>query len=342
MKKEYVLFERLGGKRVRCTVCRRRCEIAEGGRGWCRTRINEGGTCYTLIYGKVSSICVNPIEKKPVYHFFPGSRWLSLGSLGCNFRCPGCQNWDIAHWTGKGLRDTNYIEPEKAVDLAESSGCLGISWTFNEPTIWLEYTIDSAVLAKECGLHTNYVTNGFISGEAFDLIAPWLDVWRVDVKGFSERSYEKTGHTRGLSFVLENTVRAKKRGMHVEVVTNITPGFNDDEGELRALAAWIRDALGPETPWHVTRFHPHHRLQDLHATSLSRLEEARQIGKEEGLWYVYLGNVPGHRWENTYCHRCGELLIRRFVFDIQEYRLQDGLCPSCGIAVPGVFGLVKG
>jgi pyruvate formate lyase activating enzyme len=337
VKKEAVLYEKLPEGRVRCKVCERRCEIAEGKRGWCRTRLNEGGVCYSTIYGQVSSLSVNPIEKKPVFHFYPGSRWLSLGSLGCNFRCPGCQNWEIAHWTGKGQRQTAYYSREAAIELAVTSGCLGISWTFNEPTLFLEYTIDCARLAKERGLFTNYVTNGYITGEAFTLLAPHLDVWRVDIKGFTDRTYRRTGHVKGFRTILENTARAKKLGLHVEVVTNIIPGVNDAEGELRGIAAWIGETLGPETPWHVTRFHPHHRLRDLPATPVGRLEEAREIGRGEGLWYVYLGNVPGHRWEHTYCHRCGERLIKRFVFEILESRLRNGRCPACETVIPGKF-----
>ncbi len=336
MKKESYLYSRLAGGTVRCGTCQRRCVIPETRRGWCRTRVNEGGRLYSEIYGEVSSCSVNPIEKKPVFHYLPGSRWLSLGSVGCNFRCPGCQNWDIAHWT-EGPRATEYVAPEDAVSSARRAGCVGISWTFNEPTLWFEYTLDSARLARAHGIRTNYVTNGFMTEEALDMIAPFLDVYRVDVKGFSEKTYERIGHIREFRGILETAGKAKARGMHVEVVTNVTPGFNDDEAELRAIASWIRDSLGPATPWHVTRFHPHHELGDLPATPVSLLERAQFLGKDEGLWYVYLGNVPGHRGENTYCHACGELLIERYVFEIRECRLNGNRCPKCGALIPGVF-----
>lgn len=335
MKKEAVLYEKLKGNKARCNVCQRRCVIPEGKTGWCMTRVNEKGTLYTLIYGEVSSISINPIEKKPAFHFYPGSMWLSLGTLGCNFRCPGCQNWDIAHWKEKEVRGTEFLSPEKATDLAE--GCLGISWTFNEPTIWLEYTIDSARLAKERGLYTNYVTNGFITEEAFDMLAPHLDVWRVDIKGFSDKTYFRTGHIKGFRGILDITKRAKDYGTHVECVTNVTPGFNDSEEELRSIASWIKNALGPETPWHVTRFYPHLELSSLEPTPIQTLERAWAIGREEGLWYVYLGNVPEHRLENTYCHSCGELLIERYVFDVIENKIKKGRCPKCEESIPGVF-----
>jgi pyruvate formate lyase activating enzyme len=337
MKKEAILYEKLKNKKVKCNVCQRRCVIPEGKTGWCMTRVNEGGTLYSLIYGEVSSISVNPIEKKPVFHFYPGSRWLSLGSLGCNFRCPGCQNWQIAHWKGGGTEEVEYISPEKEINLAVEHGCFGISWTFNEPTIWLEYTIDSAKLAKAQGLYTNYVTNGFITVEAFDMLSPFLDVWRVDIKGFSDETYHRVGYIKGFRGILEITERAKKYGMHVEVVTNVTPGFNDSDEELRGIASWIKNNLGPETPWHVTRFYPYLKLSHLTPTPISTLENAWSIGKEEGLWYVYLGNVPGHKWENTYCHNCGELLIERDVFEIIKNTIKDGRCQQCNTLIPGRF-----
>jgi pyruvate formate lyase activating enzyme len=336
MKKESYLYSRLAGETVECGTCRRRCVIPAGESGWCRTRVNEGGRLYSGFYGEVFSCSINPIEKKPVFHFYPGSRWLSLGSVGCNFRCPGCQNWGIAHWT-EGAAGTTYISPKDAVSMAKGEGCLGISWTFNEPTLWFEYTFDSARLAKDRGLRTNYVTNGFMTEEALVMIAPFLDVYRVDIKGFSEDTYERIAHIGTFRGILETTRRAKELGMHVEIVTNITPGFNDDEAELRAIASWIKNTLGPGTPWHVTRFHPHHELRDLPPTPVSRLEKARFIGKEEGLWYVYLGNVPGHPGENTYCHACGELLFERYIFEIRDNRLKGNKCPKCGAVVPGTF-----
>jgi pyruvate formate lyase activating enzyme len=336
MKRESILYKKLKGGKAGCGVCQRRCVIAEGGRGWCGTRVNKGGALYSLIYGEVSSLSINPIEKKPVFHFLPGSRWLSVGSVGCNFRCPGCQNWELAHWKEGAMR-TEYVSPEELVSRAVAAGCAGVSWTFNEPTLWFEYTLDGARLARSKGLYTNYVTNGYITPEAFELIAPYLDVYRVDVKAFSEDTYMRTGHVKRFRGILEVAEHARKSGMHVEVVTNVTPGFNDSETELRGIASWIRDALGPETPWHVTRFYPHLELIHLPPTPIADLERAWEIGKEEGLWYVYLGNVPGHGLENTCCHSCGALLIERNVFDILENRIKDGRCPGCGTVIPGRF-----
>lgn len=336
MKKEAILYEKLAASKVRCGICQRRCIIRDGKVGWCRTRVSEGGKLYSIIYGEVSSISINPIEKKPVFHFFPGSKWLSIGSIGCNFRCPGCQNWDISHWL-EGPMYTEYISPEELVKRAKETGCIGISWTFNEPTLWFEYTLDSARIARENGLYTNYVTNGFITEEALDMIAPFLDVFRVDIKGFSDETYLKVGHLKGFRGILDVTKRAKGYGIHVECVTNVTPGYNDSEEELRGIASWIRKDLGPETPWHVTRFYPYLELSHVPPTPLPVLERGREIGKEEGLWYVYIGNVPGHKWENTYCHSCGDLLIERYVFEIIKNRIKDGKCPECETLIPGRF-----
>jgi pyruvate formate lyase activating enzyme len=337
MKKEAFLYIPLPGGLVRCNTCQRRCVIREGGTGWCRTRVNEEGKLYTLIYGEVSSISINPIENKPVFHYHPGSQWFSVGSVGCNFRCPGCQNWDIAHWK-KGPMGTEYISPEHLVSRAKAAQCLGISWTFNEPAIWFEYTLDSSKIAKAAGLHTNYVTNGSITDEALDMIAPFLDVYRVDVKGFSGKTYSRIGNIVGYTGILESAQRAKKHGMHVEVVTNIIPGYNDDEQELRGIAAWIKNSLDSKTPWHVTRFHPHHELSHVQLTPIETLEKTWSLGKDAGLWYVYLGNVPGHRLENTWCHTCGELLIERDVFEVLQNKIEKGTCPACGTVIPGRFG----
>jgi pyruvate formate lyase activating enzyme len=230
-----------------------------------------------------------------------------------------------------------YVSSGELVARAKDSGCIGISWTFNEPALWLEYTIDGAKLAKEDRLYTNYVTNGFISEEALDLIAPFLDVYRVDIKAFSENTYMRTGHIKHFRGILHMAEKAKQYGMHVEIVTNVTPGFNDNETELLGIASWIRNSLGPETPWHVTRFYPHLELSHLPLTPVPVLEKAWAIGREEGLWYVYLGNVPGHKLENTYCHSCGTLLIERSIFDISKNRICNGKCPECDTVIPGKF-----
>jgi pyruvate formate lyase activating enzyme len=337
MKRETLLYDKLSHGKVKCRTCQRGCVIPQGERGWCLSRVNEGGVLYTFLYGEVSSLSINPIEKKPVFHFYPGSRWLSLGSWGCNFRCPGCQNWEIAHWKGERFKGSQYLSPLDQIHLALRHDCTGLSWTFNEPTLWFEYTLDTARLAKENGLYTNYVTNGFITEEALGLLAPYLDVYRVDIKGFSSDTYERLAHLGDYEGILQVTQQAGRYGIHVEVVTNVIPGFNDDEGQLIELASWIRSSLGKDTPWHVTRFYPHLKLAHLRPTPLATLDRVRDLGFQEGLRYVYIGNVPGHKGENTYCHNCSTLLVKRSVFDILENRITDGQCPECGAKIPGRF-----
>jgi pyruvate formate lyase activating enzyme len=334
MLRESLLYERLPRGYLRCLICQRRCSIAPGKRGWCLTRENRRGRLVSLIYGEVSSLSMNPIEKKPVFHFLPGSVWLSVGSVGCNFRCPGCQNWQIAHYKG-GPMGTTYVGPGELLQMALREGAQGISWTFNEPTLWFQYTLEGARLAKEQGLFTNYVTNGFISPEALRMLSPWLDVFRVDIKGFFEETYRKIAHTRAAQGVRSSTELARNLGVHVECVTNIVPGVNDSVEELRAIARWIKDALGVQTPWHISRFYPHCEWSHLEPTPVETLEQAWHLGREAGLWYVYLGNVPGHKWENTYCHSCGGLLIRRYVFQVLQNRIRNGRCSHCGSPVPG-------
>lgn len=326
---------------VQCRVCQRRCMIAPGARGYCLTRENVGGTLYSLVYGLVASLAISPIEKKPLFHFYPGSSWLSIGTLGCNFRCPGCQNWEIAHAApGRYKSALRHITPEELITLAIENRCTGISWTYNEPTIWFEYTLNGARLAKGEGLLTNYVTNGFITEEALDQIGPVLDSYRVDIKAFSPEGYRRIANVEDMSGILSVAQRARNHWhMHVEVVTNIIPGYNDNPQELRTMAEWIATALGPHTPWHVTRFAPCLDLAHLSETSLRMLETARQIGFDAGLEYVYLGNVPFHPGENTYCSHCGKLLIQRGVFEIKLNTIDNGRCPACGNRIPGKFHL---
>ncbi len=367
MIKETLLYDKLASKKVRCNICQRRCTISPGKMGYCFTRENRDGRLYTLIYGEVSTRHIAPIEIKPLFHFYPGSRWFSLGTLGCNFRCLGCQNWEIAHYklrtlprgprvpSGREansrseaetptlplharrgeLRTTKYISPEEVVRLAKKSRCKGLSFTYNEPTIWFEYTLDCARLAKKKGLLSNYVTNGYITPEALDTIGPYLAAFRVDIKGFSDKFYKWLAKVSDFKGILEVTKRAKdKWGMHIEIVTNIIPGHSDDEGQLKGIANWIYKNLGEDTPWHVTRFIPYLQLSHLSSTPVATLEKAQRIGKEAGLKFVYLGNVPGHELENTYCPKCGRLLIRRLNYSILEYHIEKGKCNYCQEPIP--------
>ena len=333
MLKETILFEPLTGGRVRCLVCQRRCAVAPGMLGYCRTRLNRDGVLYSTIYGLVSSMAADPIEKKPVFHYKPGSRVFSLGSFGCNFRCRFCQNWQIAYADATSGADAGReVPPAEAARLAKASGCEGIAWTYNEPAIWLEYALDGARLAKAAGLYTVYVTNGYATEEALDAIGPYLDVYRVDFKSFSPRFYRaliRGVHGEGIRNV---ALRAQaKWGMHVEVVTNLVPGYNDDAEELRAMAVWIRDNLGDDTPWHLTRFFPYAELADVPPTPLATLQAARALAREVGLKFVYLGNVPTEEGENTYCPVGGELVVARSYYRTQLVAVrEDGTCRQHG------------
>ena len=330
---EALLYDRLSGGRVRCNVCQWRCVIGPGKSGVCRMRRNDDGVLRTLNYAEVSSVAADPIEKKPLFHFFPGSLAFSLGSWGCNFHCRHCQNWQISciEEPAEIMKPPRKVSPQEAVELTMQHNCEGIAWTYNEPSIWFEYTLDSAKLAKESGLYTVYVTNGYLTPEALDVIGPYLDAWRVDIKGFSGALYRnlaKIHHWRG---ILDVARRAQEKwAMHVEVVTNVIPTMNDDDEQLEGIAGWIRDELGELTPWHVTRFYPQYNLMSLPATPIATLEKAYSIGEKAGLRFVYLGNVPGHSGENTVCYSCGKVVIRRLGYNAEVVGVDGSKCEYCG------------
>lgn len=328
-----ILYDRLDKDRVHCRVCPRDCTIAEGRAGFCCVRGNEAGILYALTYGKITSAAVDPIEKKPLFHFYPGTNVFSIGSAGCNLRCIHCQNWQIAHDrpSNGSLAGLNEMSPEQAVAAAKQSGCAGIAWTYNEPTIWLEYTIDTAKLCRAEGLYAVYVTNGYATEEAVDAICPHLDAYRVDVKGFSDSFYKKLSGIGNWRTILGAAERAKSRwGCHVEIVTNIIPTMNDDEEQLKGIAEWIFKTLGEATPWHVTRFVPYLELSDLPMTPVETLDRAREIGLAAGLKFVYIGNVPGHPGENTYCPACGHINIERSGYSVELREFNLGRCSNCG------------
>jgi pyruvate formate lyase activating enzyme len=326
------LYKRLEGDRVVCHTCQWRCRIGDGNLGVCRAYENRGGVLRNLNYAKVSSLAVDPIEKKPLFHFYPGSLCFSMGTWGCNFHCKDCQNWQIAcPENDEAMRLSRELKPQAAVDMAVENNCEGIAWTYNEPGIWFEYTYDTAMLAKERGLYTVYVTNGYSTTEALDTIGPYLDAWRVDVKGFSDELYKKLARVSKWRGILEVASRAKhKWQMHVEVVTNIVPTLNDDDKQLNGIACWIKDELGELTPWHVTRFYPHRQMTNLPPTPIATLEKAYDIGRRAGLQFVYTGNVPGHKNEATICHGCGSKIVDRIGYQTNIIGLDGSHCQKCG------------
>lgn len=340
-----LLQERLNGK-VRCHVCERRCIIIPGGLGWCRTRENRDGQLVTLIYGAVSSLSANPIEKKPLYHFFPGTYALTAGSWSCNFGCPWCQNWDISKTSPPlsptrrrrppGTEEGQFISPEQFIKMAETAGCAGTSISFNEPTLSLEWSLDIFRLARRRGLYNTYVTNGYMTPEALALlIEAGLDAMNVDIKGSATAVWK---YCQGIDVekVWATCQLAKANHIHLEITTLVIPTVNDDQATLQGIAQRIATELGPEVPWHVSGYYPAYRF---HAppTPVHTLEQAWRIGREAGLKFVYIGNVPGHEYDNTFCPQCGTILIRRLGFSILRNILQDGRCPRCKDAVPGVW-----
>jgi pyruvate formate lyase activating enzyme len=320
------------GDKVRCGLCPHRCLIAQGKRGWCGVRENVGGRLLALTYGLISSLAVDPIEKKPVFHYRPGSRVLSLGSVGCSMRCGHCQNWQISRSTPEDASmRLGVMTPEALVDMSAEERCPGIAFTYNEPIITAEFVRDASLLAHERGLFTVMVTNGYITDEGLDFLGRAIDVWRVDVKGFSEEAVRRLCKVGQGNVVRDAAVRAQEWwGMHVEVVTNVVPNVNDSDEELTGIAEWIAHDLGPDTPWHVTRFMPYLEFSDLDPTPIETLRRARDIGRAAGLHHVYLGNVSEPGGEDTRCPECGALALERSGYTTRVRGLRDGACAACG------------
>ncbi len=328
------LLQEVIGNKVRCNVCERRCEIVEGGLGWCRTRENRGGTLVTLIYGAVSSQAANPIEKKPFYHFYPGTWAYTAGSWSCNFGCPWCQNWDISKVSPPGTAE--YVSPERLIELTEHADCESTSISFNEPTLSLEWSLDVLRLARQRGLYNTYVTNGYMTPEALSLlIDAGLDAMNVDVKGDAAavRKYCKGIDVNKVWAVCRP---ARSQGVHLEITTLVIPTVNDTPTTLRGIAERIVKELGPDVPWHVTAYYPAYKF-NAPPTPIRTLERAWQIGKEAGLHFIYVGNVPGHRYDNTYCPQCDALLIERRGFDVLRNDVRHGRCPRCQKPIAGVW-----
>lgn len=335
--REAMFWEKREGGKVKCSLCRFRCLVAEGQRGICGVRENRDGTLYTLVYGKSIADHVDPIEKKPLFHYLPGSRSFSLATVGCNFRCLHCQNYEISQiLPRKSPIPGRELPPEQIVRAAAEAGCRSISYTYTEPTIFYEYAYDTAVLARRESMGNVFVTNGYITPEALEHIAPYLDAANVDLKGYSEKFYrEIAGAT--LQGVLETLKEYRRLGIWLEVTTLIIPGHNDGEADLRGIARFIAEELGPETPWHVTAFYPTYRLLDSPPTPAATLRRARRIGLEAGLKFVYEGNIPGEGGENTSCPACGKTVVERHGFRLLGVKLAAGRCGFCGEPVEGVW-----
>jgi len=339
--KEAMLYEKQANQWVVCHLCRHRCRIPEGRLGICGVRANQEGVLYTLVYEKAIAVHVDPIEKKPLFHVYPGSRSFSIATVGCNFHCDFCQNWDISQVTSPTSKGElphipgQRLPVSELVDLAEQYDCKTIAYTYTEPTIFFEYAYDAAKIATQRAILNLFVTNGYLTPEALDTIQPYLDAANVDLKGFNDHFYRRVVGAK-LDEVLDSLKYMKQLGIWLEVTTLIVPGYDDNEPELRDIARFIKQELGEETPWHISRFFPHYKMSHIPPTSLSILRRAREIGLEEGLRYVYSGNVPGDEGENTYCYNCGKLLIKRYGFQIVASYIEQSKCTNCGSPIDGL------
>lgn len=353
-------YETLPDGHVLCTLCPHDCRIPDGGRGACAVRYAMGGKLYTLVYDKVVTREIDPVEKKPLFHFYPGSSAYSMATVGCNLRCAFCQNWDISQWPKEhlakhaapegGERATEPICPSLAeleraipgepvtprdvVEAARRTGCRSIAYTYIEPTVFYELAYDTAKLARAEGIKNIFVTNGFIGEAALRELATVLDAANIDLKFFKDESYRRISRAR-LQPILDAIRLYHELGVWVEVTTLVVPGLNDSEDELRSIAEFVR-SVGVEVPWHVSQFYPAYRMLDRPPTPLATLRRAAEIGREVGLRYVYEGNVPGERGENTYCYQCRALLVDRYGFYIRQNRIRRGACPDCGAKIDGV------
>jgi pyruvate formate lyase activating enzyme len=334
---EAYLYELLEENKVKCNLCNHRCIIKEGRRGICGVRENRGGVLNTLVYGRLIARHIDPIEKKPLFHLMPGSLSYSIATVGCNFRCRFCQNADIAQMPSdrNGMIVGDYFSPQDVVDAALKGDCKTIAYTYTEPTVFFELAYDTAKLAHQKGIKNVFVTNGYMTAEAINMISPYLDAANVDLKAFTNDFY-KTYCGAKLAPVKETLKLMKSMGVFVEVTTLLIPGLNDARDELEELAAFLAGSLGTETPWHISRFHPTYQLIDRPSTPVETLVMAREIGIKAGLKYVYTGNVPGESGEKTFCYKCGKILIDRWGFYIRENMIENGRCSYCGAQIHGV------
>lgn len=335
--KEAKYYQKLEDKRVRCYLCRHNCLIKDGNKGLCAVRKNIDGTLYSLVYERVIAKNVDPIEKKPLFHFLPATRSYSIATVGCNFRCLHCQNYDISQIPREeDIILGSIISPEEIVSDALYYDCKSISYTYTEPTIFYEYAYDVSVIAKEKGLKNVFVTNGYIEDKPLEDIKPYLDAANVDLKGYSEEFYKKVcGAT--LKGVLDSLIKYKKLDIWLEVTTLIIPNYNDKEEDLKGIAKFIKNELGVDTPWHLTAFYPTYKLLDAPRTPIKTLKIAREIGLSEGLNYVYTGNIPEEDGESTYCPSCKKKIIERIGFTVKKNHVVSGRCKYCDREIAGIW-----
>ncbi len=325
----------LPNQTVQCTLCPHNCRLADGEFGLCGVRQNRRGLLYSHVYERAIDTHVDPIEKKPLFHVYPGSKSFSIATVGCNFKCSFCQNHDISQMPHTGRIEGQHVPVDQVVDMAVQAGCKTIACTYTEPTIYFEYAFDIAKKAAEQGVKTVFVSNGFTNAKPIEKIAPFLSAANIDLKGWDEQFYRNVCGGE-LKSVLHTLKLMKKLGIFVEVTTLVVTGYIDKKETLREIAQFILNELGPETPWHISRFYPHYLYSDVAPTSVDIIKRAREIGLAAGLRYVYSGNVPGDDGESTYCYSCGEPLISRYGYHIEFNKIKDKKCPSCGAEIDGI------
>lgn len=336
MIREALLYEKLADFRVQCALCAHRCKINPDRRGLCGVRENRDGVLYSLVFGTLIADHVDPIEKKPFFHVYPASRSYSIATVGCNLSCEFCQNHEISQMPRSTLMITGEdTTPAAIVERALKNACQTIAYTYTEPTVYLETALETAKIACREGLQNVFVTNGFMTSAAIEMMAPYLIAANVDLKSFQDEFYKKQCGGQ-LQPVLDSLVKMKQQGIWLEITTLLIPGLNDSPEELKDIGAFIF-SLGPETPWHISRFHPQFKMLKTSSTPVSSLHRAYGIGKKAGLKHVYSGNVPGDEGENTYCSNCGKLLINRYGYRIIENHLSGNSCPGCGKKLAGIF-----
>ncbi|MCM8806027.1 MAG: AmmeMemoRadiSam system radical SAM enzyme [Candidatus Omnitrophica bacterium] len=332
---EALFYEKADESAVQCHLCPKNCLIPEGKYGFCRARKNINGTLYAIGYGKPCSVAIDPIEKKPFFHFLPGSSAFSIASAGCSLRCLFCQNWQISQFSPEETRNIN-LPPEAVVKLAKEKNCPVIAYTYSEPVNFYEYMFDTAKLARSAGIKNVMHTAGFINQEPLEKLLPYIDAANVDLKGFSPEYYKNVCGAN-LDDVLKALKTMKKYKIWIEITTLIVPGYNDSPEELSKLCEWIKNNLGPETPVHFSRFQPMYKLAHLTATPYQTLENAYKIAKQTGLKYVYIGNVYGNPYENTVCPKCGKIIVKRKGFEVIENHIKKGKCEYCGTKIAGIW-----
>ena len=333
--REASFYDKLPGRVVQCRLCPRQCVVADGKRGHCRVRENRAGTYYTLVHSRVCAAHIDPIEKKPFFHFHPGTMAFSVATGGCNVNCKFCQNWEISQARPEEL-ERQFAPPSDLAAAARQNRCPTLAYTYSEPIIASEYYLETAKAGHEAGIKSVFVSNGFIRPEPLARLCERMDAIKIDLKAFSETYYRDVVNAQ-LQPVLDTILAIRKRGVWLELVYLQVPTLNDSDAELRAMARWVRTELGPDVPIHFSRFYPLYRLRNLPTTSLAALERAKAIADAEGNHFVYIGNVPTHAAENTHCPKCHRVVIERAGFTVRTMEVQKGKCRFCGEAIPGVW-----